>query len=73
MRQGWLGAYWWRGATVLEVFGQFGLGVVELQNFDFVGVGENHHWLEDGIDLSLQDLMHHFQFSDVSFEVQRVG
>ena len=32
------------GATFLVVFGQVGLGVSELWNFELVGVGEEHRW-----------------------------
>ena len=61
------------GAIVLEVFGWVGLGVGELRNFDLVGVGEKHRWLGDGVNLSLQDLMHSFQFADVYLKVWHVG
>ena len=53
MRQGWLVADQQCGAIVLEIFGQVVIGVGELWNFELVGVGEEHHWLDDGVDLSL--------------------
>ena len=73
MRQGYLGAYQQRGAIVLEVFGQVSLGVSKLRNFNLVGVGEKFRWLDNGVDLSLRELLHCFQFSDVSFEIRCVG
>ena len=73
MRRGWLVAYRRCGAIILEVFGQIGLEFGELQNFELIGVEEEHRCLDDGANQSLQDLMYHFQFYDVSREVWRVG
>ena len=73
MRRGWLGFNRKRGAIVLEVFRQVGLGVGELQNFELVGGGEKYRWLDDGVDLYLRYLVHCFQFANVSLEVRRVG
>ena len=53
VRQGWLVADQQCGAIVLDIFGQVVIGVGELWNFELVGVGEEHHWLDDGVDLSL--------------------
>ena len=50
-----------------------GLGVGEIRNFELVGVGGKHCWLDDGVGLSLQDPVHCFQFADISIEVRRVG
>ena len=48
-----MGANRRRGAIVLEVLGRVGIGVSKLWNFKLVGVGEKHHWSDNGIDLSL--------------------
>ena len=73
MQKEWIGANQWCGAIALEVFGRVGLGVGELQNFELVDVEEKHRWSDDGINLSLQDLVHNFQFAYVSLEVWHVG
>ena len=41
------------GNIVLEVFGWVGLVVGEIWNFELVGVGEEHRWLDDGANISL--------------------
>ena len=41
------------GAIVLGFLGRVGLDISMLRNFELVGVGEDHCWLDDGIDLSL--------------------
>ena len=73
MPQGWLGSNRRCGAIDLEVFRRVGLGVDDIRNFELVGVVGNHRWLDAGIGISLQDLILHFQFPDVSSEVRRVG
>ena len=73
MSQGWLVADQWHGSIILEVFGRVGLGVSKLCNFELVGVGEKHRWSDDGVDIFLQNLVHHLQFSDVPLEVRRIG
>ena len=55
------------------VFGRVGLGVSKLWNLELVGVGEEHYWSDDSVDILYQDLVHFFQFADVSREVQRDG
>ena len=55
------------------VFGPVGLGVDDIRNFELVGVDEEQCWSEDGIDILYQDLMHFFQFTDLSCEVWRDG
>ena len=47
------GADWWCGAIVLEVFGQVGLVVGELRNFELVSVVGEHCWSADGVDIFL--------------------
>ena len=61
------------GAIVLEVFRRVSISVVELRNFDLVGVRENHRWSDDGTNLFLIYLLHCFQFIDVTLEVRLVG
>ena len=73
MRRECLGANRKRGAIVLKVFGQVSLVGGKLWNFDLVGMGKEHRWLDDGVDISHRDLVHHFQFTDVSCEVRYVG
>ena len=65
MWQGWLGAEQRCGAIVLVFFVWVGLVVGNIQNFELVDVGEEHRWLDDGIDILYQDIIHHFQFADV--------
>ena len=57
MRRGWLGVDQQRGVIVLEVFRRAVLGVGKLLNFELVGVGGKHCWSEDGVNISLQDLV----------------
>ena len=73
MQQEYLRADRPRGAIVLEVLGRVGLSVGELCNFELVGVGENHCWSEDGVNLSLQEFLHSFQFDGVPLKFRRVG
>ena len=72
MRRRWPGVERRHGNIVLVVFGQFGLGVGKLQNFELIGVGENHYLLCDGVDMSFQDLVHNLQLAGVPCEVGRV-
>ena len=60
--------------TIYDAFGseEADVWIVKLWNFDIFGTGEKHHWLYDFDKLSLCDLVHLFQFSDVSREVRRV-
>ena len=66
-----MGAEKRRGAIVLVVFGQVGLRIGELWNFELIGVGEEHCWSEYSVDLLYQYLIHCFQFSDVFPELRR--
>ena len=70
---GWLGVGRRSGAIVLEVFGRVGLNIGELRNFELVGVGENHRWPGNVVDLSFRELTHFLQLADVPREVRRVG
>ena len=54
-------------------FGQVSLGIGELRNSELIDVGEKHRWLCDGVNLSLQYLLHRLQFAGVPREVWRVG
>ena len=45
---------------VLKVLGQVGFNINKLHHFELVGVGANHRWLHDGVNISLRDLMHFF-------------
>ena len=73
MWQGFLGAKRWRGTIVLVVFGQIGISVGELRNFGLVGVGGYHGWLDYGVDILYQYLIHPLQFFYVSHKVRRDG
>ena len=73
MRQGSLGADRRRGAIVLVIFRQVSLSLGELQNFEPIGVGENHQWLCDCVKLALCCLVRLLQFTDVYCKVWRVG
>ena len=70
---GCLGVDWRRESIVLDIFGQVGLSVGELQNFELFGVGEKHRWSDNGVDIYFQYLVHRLQFSDVPHEVRRFG
>ena len=73
MRRVCLGADWRHVTIFLEFFGQVSLGAGEIRNFELVGVGEKRHWSENGVDISFQDLVHNFEFADVSLKVRRIG
>ena len=64
----WTGADRRCDAIVLEVLGWVGLVIGELHNLELVGVGENHRWSDDGVNLFLLDLVHHLQFADMPLE-----
>ena len=68
-----MGAERRRGAIVLVVFGQVGIRIGELRNFEISDVVEEKHWLDYGVYLFYQDLLHRFQFADVSRKVWRDG
>ena len=73
MQQGRLGVDPRCGAIVLLVFWRVGLGIGEIWNFELFGVGENHHWSCDCVELALCNLVRLLQFYDVSCKVRRVG
>ena len=66
MQLGCLGAERRHGIIVLVIFDWVSLVIGQLRNFELVGVGEEHRWSDDGVDILYQDLIHHFQFYDVS-------
>ena len=57
------------GVVVLGFFGWVGLGVDKLCNFELVGLGGENIWSDDDVDFLYLDLVHCFQFADVSREV----
>ena len=73
MRWRWLGVDRQRGAIFLVVFRRVGLGIGEVQKFELLGVVEKYRWSNDGVNISLQDLLHCFHFSDMSLKVRHVG
>ena len=68
-----MGVEQFHGDIVLVVFGCFSLSVSNIYNSYLVGLGEDHCWLDNGVNILYQDLMHRFHFSDVSREVWHDG
>ena len=61
------------GAIVLVVFQRVGLGIVKLWKFELANAGKNYRWLREFENISLCDLVHFLQFTDMSREVRHVG
>ena len=68
----WLGVHRRRGAIVLVVFWRVCLGIVELWNSELVNAGEKHLCSSKLDEISLCNLVHFLQFTDVYLEVRYV-